>query len=308
MTLSWSLRLVCLLLVVFALLLAILQLALVRCAPFILRRLESASARRRESILYRIQLAPFLAAFVLTTAACIPAYVRFEPSGETESVSALCLLFAFAAVLWIASSLLRGLRIALRTLHFTSACRRSGQLLEHRGGTPVLVVPPTTHPVALLGFRQPLIIVSADLLTRSRLPHGALAVALDHERSHVLHRDNWKLLSVSFLPRLSPLVCDPWTPAWRSAADWAADDDAVRSDTNRSLLLAEAIVQSARAARLSGSPAPVIHSALTSAEAGLVARIDRLVHPRPVVAQPPSSLTSLAALILLAAIAAIAAA
>jgi hypothetical protein len=310
MTLSYSLRLLCLVLIVFGLLYAPLHLVLSRCAPFILRRLESAPARRRERILYRIQLAPALASLFVAAAVCIPAYVHFEPTRGTENVSGLCLLLATATGLWIGFSLLRGSRTVMRTLGFTRACRRSGQLVGHCGAMPVFAVARTAYPVALLGFRRPLIIISADLFAESRLRSDALEVALDHERSHALHRDNWKLLSLSFLPRLSLLFSDPCQFSWQAAADWAADDDAVRGDSNRSLLLAEAIVRTARAARtarLGRTPAPVIHTALTSAEAGLTARIDRLLHPHPTRTERSSLLPGLSAAILLAAMAAIAA-
>jgi hypothetical protein len=309
-TLSYSLRLLCLVLIVFGLLNAVLQMLLTRCAPFILRRLESAAARRRERILYRIQLAPALVSLFLAAAVCIPAYLRFEPTQEAENVSGLCLLLALATGLWIAFSWLRGSRTGLRTLRFTRDCRRSGQLLQRCGATPVLAVPRTAYPVALLGFRKPVIIVSTDLLDPSRLNADAFAVALDHECSHALHRDNWKLLSLSFLPRLGLLFGNPWQPSWQAAADWAADDDAVRGDLNRSLLLAEAIVQTAQAARAArvrtNAVTPVIHTALTSGEAGLAARIDRLLHPRTTLTKRSSFFPGLSAIVLLTAVAAIA--
>ncbi len=309
MTLSYSLRLLCLVLLVFGGLCAVLQLTLARCAPFILRHLEPAPARRRERMLYRIQLAPTLTALFVTAAACVPAYVRFEPGNTAERVSGLCLFLATATGLWIAFSLLRGLLIVVRTIRFTRACRRSGQLLQTRCDTPVYTVKRPAYPVALLGFRRPLIILSADLVSDTRLHTDALEVALEHERSHAHHRDNWKLLSLSFLPRLSFLVGNPWEPAWQAAADWAADDDATRGDVNRSLLLAEAIVQTARVAarRLADTLAPVIHTALTSAESSLAARIDRLLHPRPACIERSPALRRVTLALVFAAVAAVAA-
>lgn len=310
MTLSWTLRLLCLLFIVFGMFLAILQLALARSAPFILRRLQSAPPRRRERALLRIQFAPTSAALFMTLAVCIPAYLRFEPVHQVESVSELCLLLAAATGLWLSFSLFRGLRTLRHTLRFTRACRRSGRLVQQFESTPILAIERPSYPVALLGFIRPLIIVSADLLADGGLRPAALAIALDHERSHARHRDNWKLLSLSFLPRLNFLIADPWISAWRAAADWAADDDAVRGDSTRSLLLAEAIVRTAQVARTRAviGSAPVIHTALTSAEYGLVTRIDRLLHPRPRRTQRSFVLTALAALTVLASATAIAAA
>lgn len=307
MILPYSLRLLCLLLLVCGALCAALQLILTRCAPFILRRLESLPARRRERALYRIQIAPALAALFIAATVCIPAYLRFEPTRAAENIGGVCLLLALAVALWIGVSLGRGLRTGLRTLRFTRACRRTGQALPLGGSTPVVALARTPFPVALLGCLRPLILISADLLASNRLHPDALDVALAHERSHARHRDNWKLLSLAFLPHLHRLLGDPWGPAWRTAADWAADDDAVHGDPSRSLLLAEALVHTARVAVTTRASArPVIHTALTSADAGLAARVDRLLHPSPVLPLRVSLLPSLAAALVLAALAAIA--
>lgn len=276
MILSYTLRLLCLLLIVSGLLHLALQLGLARNARSILRRLKAAPARRQERVLYLLQTGPPLASTFIAAALCIPGYLRYEPHQAAEGVGWLCLLAAGVVGLWFGSGLLRGLRITLRTLHFTRTCRRRGQLLPTPGsGTPLLTVTDPDCPLGLIGFLRPLILISQDLVQPGGLHPRALPVALDHERSHALHFDNWKLLSLSFLPRLP---ADPWQQPWQAASDWAADDDAVRGDPARSLLLAEALVRAARSVR--PSRASVIRTALTTAEAGLAARIDRLIHPR----------------------------
>lgn len=281
MTLSYTLRLVCLLTVVCGVVTAALQILLACGSRFVLRHLDGAAARRRERILYLTQIAPLLVAVLVASALCLPEYLLHEPTHETEPVGWLFLLLAAAVGLWFGLALLRGFRVVLRTLRFVTACRRSGRLVAHRGSeAPMLALDHANPPVGLIGFLRPLILISSDLLEAGGLGPGALEVALDHERSHAAHRDNWKLLTLSFLPRLRrlPALSDRWMRPWQEAADWAADEDAVRGDPARSFLLAEALVRAARSVR--GSHAAVISTALTSADTELAARVDRLLRPR----------------------------
>lgn len=280
MVLSYTFRLLCLLTVVTGAVAVALQLVLALNARSILSRLEGYAARRRERILYLIQIAPLLAALFVAGALCLPEYLRYEPTRATEPVGWVSLLLAGAVGLWFGSALVRGARITLRTLRFIQACRRSGHMVQQLSrDTPVVALAEPHLPVGLAGFFHPVILISAALLDDDALNSGSLAVALDHERSHALHRDNWKLLSLSFLPRLPDLLrcSDPWRQQWQRSADWAADDDAVRGDPARSLLLAEALVRTARLVRNSGPS--VLCAALTSAEAGLALRVDRLLRP-----------------------------
>jgi hypothetical protein len=282
MVLSYTFRLLCLLTVVTGAVMVALELLLAVGDRSILNRLEAVSARRRERILYLLQMAPLLAAIFVAGALCLPEYLRYEPTGAIEPVGWFSLLLAASVGLWFGFALLRGARVTLRTLRFIRTCRRSGRVLQHlTSDTPVLVLTEPNPPVGLAGFLHPVILISAALLEDDGLRSRALAVALEHERSHAHHRDNWKLLSLSFLPRLQGLfsLSDRLHLQWQKSADWAADDDAVRGDPARSLLLAEALVRTARLVRTPGPS--VLCAALTSAEAGLALRVDRLLRPRP---------------------------
>jgi hypothetical protein len=300
MNLSWSMRLLCILIVVGGFVLAIAQIVLALAAPYILKSLDSATARWRERILYLLQIGPALFAAFIAGAICLPAYVHGERNLEPENVSVLCMLFASLIALWFGFALLRGFGITIRTLRFMSDCRRAGQPLPHSGSIPVLAVPDPRAPVRLIGFLRPVILVSASFM---RTAPDAFGLALAHEQSHADHRDNWKLLTLSFLPRLNLLIpsADPWSDPWRNAADWAADDDAVRNDSNRSLLLAEAIVAAARSINsASSSNTSHICMSLTAADTSLAARVDRLFHPRHAPSIRPSALLVLTALVLVA--------
>ena len=302
MSLSYTMRLVCVVVMVAGLVLAASQLILALSARFILRRIDGASARRREQILYLVQIGPALAAAFVGVVLCLPAYLHSEPSRKIESVSLICLLMTAGVGLWCAFAMLRGLRTVLRTLRFTRACRRLGQALAEDGGLTVRSVPGANLPVALIGFLHPFIIVSVEFAgLADRLDPDALALALAHERAHAANRDNWKLLCVAFLPRVDRLLPGGrrWPELWRTAADYAADDDAVQGDPARSMLLAEVLVLAARCAH--GPRPATLCTALTHAEAGLAARIDRLTRPQCDASPSGASiLHCLAALVLLA--------
>jgi beta-lactamase regulating signal transducer with metallopeptidase domain len=277
MTLSYTLRLLCILVVVSGLALGCSQIGFALFSRLILRRLDASTARSRERILYLLQIGPALFAVFVAAALCLPAWLHGETNVESESVGSLCLLAAALTGLWFACTLLRGLRITVRTLRFTRACRHSAQRLRHNSDIPVLVIPDPGPPLRLVGFLRPLILVSPAL---GSLGTEAFDLALAHERSHAVHRDNWKLLTLSFVPRFDRLLpgSNPFAEPWQRAADWAADDDAAAGDSARSLLLAEALVTSARVAN--SAPPPYICTALTTADAALAVRIHRLLHPR----------------------------
>jgi hypothetical protein len=309
MSLSYALRLLCVVTVVAGFVCAAAQVLLAIHAGWILRRLEARPTRSRERFLYLLQIGPALLAAFVALAVCLPSYIRSEPGDAPERVSALCLLAAALVAMWFALAALRGARATLRALRFARACRRSGQRLSGDQKIPVLAVPGCFPPIALAGFFRTIILVSSNLAGRAgSLEPGAFELALAHEHSHARHHDNWKLLSLAFLPRIDRLLADPWKRPWKLAADCAADDDAVGGDPTRSLLLAEALLAAARAGNaVRGSRDSGLCSALTSAEAGLTMRMQRLIHPR---FDPPASgspfLPAIATVTLLAAISALA--
>lgn len=303
MTLTYGLRLFCLLTVIVGMVYAAVQVALFCGARYLIRRLDRTGSRRRERILYLLQVAPALLAILVTGLLCFPEYLRHEPAHAAEPVGWITLLLAVFVGVWFGAALLRGLRTAFRTVGFARNCRRFGRLVGGSGSAPILALTGAAPPLGLVGFFRPLIIISENLVETGGLNPEALQVALDHERAHARQLDNCKLLSFCFLPRL---MGDPWRQSWQLAADCAADDDATAGDPGRSVLLAEALVRAARLVR--PSPSTVICAALTRAEAGLAHRVNRLLSPRRA---PHSSgkalLTALAGLVLLAVSAAAAA-
>jgi hypothetical protein len=251
-------------------------------SPLLLRVAARVPARQRERMIYLVQLTPLFAALTLTGAICIPQYLHSEVDRAAERVGWLCVAGAVAVVGWYGASLLRGLAAACRTMLFARACRKTahGLAMAH-AGVPVLTCPDAASGVTLVGLFRPFILISERLL-RGGLSDGAICVALDHEVAHARHLDNWKLFSLYCLPtlRLQLSAGQTWCQLWRSAAEWAADDDAVRGDSARGLVLAQTLVA---VARCSTPERNRVCMALSCAEAELAARIHRLIE-RPCVA------------------------
>jgi Zn-dependent protease with chaperone function len=277
MILSFAGRLLCVAAVMTGLIHLLLEGFLWLAAPYVLRIAEAVPARRRERLLYTVQLVPTVAAIVLTCAVCIPRYVLNESNHDEESVGWLCVAGALAVGIWYGATLLRGLTIAARTAWFARACRRAANpVMFDREGTPILSYPGTAYSVALVGLFQPFILISENLLGEGGLSRGAIDVVLDHEASHAMHRDNWKLFSLCCVPSLRLRLFNgrTWNEMWRAAAEWAADDDAVRGDSDRVLVLAETLIA---VARRGATEPPRVCMALECDLADLAVRVDRLI-------------------------------
>ncbi len=140
--------------------------------------------------------------------------------------------------------------------------------------------------LAVLGVWRPVIAVSRLLLDQlARSPEG-LEIALAHECSHARHHDNLKLLVLACLPfvgfqreRRPSLV-----QSWRFSAELAADEEAMRGDHARGLLLAEMLLAFATAT--SASPFGETAMALLGQNEMLRDRIERLLFPEAYASRP----------------------
>jgi hypothetical protein len=279
MALSYSLRLVCLIVVSAGLLQLALELLLWIGSPLLLRFFASLPIRRRERALYVVRVAPFVLALLVTVSFCVPSYLSNETNFAAERVGSLCLLLAAVVSAWYGISAFGGLRIALRTALFSRACLRDGQgIPTSPDETPILTFPGPAHRVALVGLVRPFIFISRSLVEDGGLDPLALEIVLDHERSHATQHDNWKLLSLRCVPRLNLRLPagSTWMQLWQNAAEWAADEDAVRGNSARAFQLAETLVFFSVHAAARDSK--IASTALVCREADLVTRIERLIN------------------------------
>jgi hypothetical protein len=277
MALSYSFRLACLIAASLGLLQIAFELLLAAAAPVVLRLAAAHPLRQRERVLYGVQLTP-LAFAVLFSAFLCRQYLATETNFASEAVGWPCVALSAAVLCWWCSAALAGIRIALRTLQFTRACRRStGGGTTLLGGTEIVVATDATPRIALVGFVRPFVLMSQSLLEERGFPRLALEVVMDHERSHALQLDNWKLLSLYCLPRLRIRVAGgrTWMQHWQLSAEWAADEDAVSGSEDRALVLAETLVALARCASTRTAPLACTHLDCTDMELAL--RVARLI-------------------------------
>jgi len=214
-------------------------------------------------------------AFVLGL--CVPSYLRFEPHAESEQIGLLCLALGICgAGGWIGALARTGSSIAA-SLRLKRLWKRKGQMAALPGGESGGVVVEKNGPLlALAGVFRPRLIVSRGLL-RS-LSNEQLAVALQHENAHRASRDNLKRLALLLAPDVLPFskAFALLEREWAKFSEWAADDDAVRGDSERALLLAGALV---RVARMGAGPRlSYLHTSLLGGHQDLSARVDRLLH------------------------------
>ncbi|MGB9144567.1 MAG: hypothetical protein WCC14_01985, partial [Acidobacteriaceae bacterium] len=87
MTLPYTLRLICLLVVVTGVVHAALQGALTANARRVMRMLRGWPARQQERILLCLQMGPPAAALLFAGALCAPQYLRHEANHAAEGVS-----------------------------------------------------------------------------------------------------------------------------------------------------------------------------------------------------------------------------
>jgi hypothetical protein len=136
---------------------------------------------------------------------------------------------------------------------------------------------PRSYGIATIGLLRPRIVIAPEL--ERALDARALAAALAHERTHVLHRDPLRIWLAQFVTDLQW----PWIPAQRRFADWLAVLELARDDEARAggidgADLAAAVLGSVRfQLRTSGAAATLI-----GRPDALPGRIARLLGPLPV--------------------------
>ncbi|HTP88424.1 MAG TPA: M56 family metallopeptidase [Bryobacteraceae bacterium] len=270
---SYAVRLACLSLTVFLLVHTLAGALVAAAVPAAIRAAGRMRPRGATRLLLSLRMFPAAAASLVVGVFCVPSYLWLEPESGAEEMGWLCLGAAALAAVMFAASLLNAVRAFLRSRKYTRHCERTG--------APVLM---------LTGILRPRLVVSRAV--RDALSPEQLAAAIGHEYAHLRASDNFKRLLLAATPRLPGFRA--LERAWSRTSEWAADDEAVAGDTERSLCLASALV---RVARLGTVPAEV---GFLGDGADLACRIERLLHPRAHVQPRRKSLVPAAALALTA--------
>ncbi len=235
----------------------------------LLPRRRAASSREEAADLLWRAVAPAALGAGAMLLAVLPAFLIFEPPDAHEE-SGYVLLACAAAGAW------RLLAIAGRTARLWWTSRRlvgewsrgATPLPPGRWRAPAVQIRCGWPVVASGGLLRPRIYVDRSVLSVC-LPRELDAIAA-HERAHLARHDNLRRLLVSACAGPSSTVAR----AWRSAAEWAADEQAV-SSPEAAVELASALL---KVGRLAAAPA-FEHAILSTIDGGgrLEARIQCLL-------------------------------
>lgn len=267
MQLSYSLRLICLVLFSIGLIHLLLTALLQLLSPALERFISASSARSQERFRFALATAPYFVAVCIAVSVAGTNYLLHENNMGSESVGWACLVgAAMVCIRYGIVAARSGRHMYAMHAHNTAALNQRISDVNH-------VAP----PLAVIGLFRPRIAASPSVRKGEVFSKASLAVALAHEESHLRNWDNLKLLLLSSLSR-SGNRSDA-VQQWRRAAEKAADDDAVDGSRSRAILLAEALTA---AARFASRPAPVSFAMeLLPYECELEERVNRLLDQKP---------------------------
>jgi Zn-dependent protease with chaperone function len=283
MTLSYSVRLLCICFSSFYLVHGVLVLALDIAAPGAIELARGMKPRLASGFLFALRMMPVWLAGFGVLALCVPSYLLLEPrlasEGGRELVGWPCVVLTLLGVGICIGSFVRAAKAVFGSLAFRRACGgRARKILVDGEFFRVIVVKQKAPLLAVAGILGHRLVVSSSVLRA--LSAGELGTAMRHERAHQNRHDNFKRLLLLAAPRGFVLGrgLDALERNWARFAEWAADDHAVGGDTDRAVSLAAALV---RLARLGSCVArPVLLSSLGDGR-DLSERVDRLLRVEP---------------------------
>jgi hypothetical protein len=184
----------------------------------------------------------------------------------------------------VGCSLARSVRAVARSRAYIRHCRRSGHTAAF-AGSPAILIEGSGHLVRLAGVFRPRVVISRDVV--NALAPDQMEAALRHEQVHRNAFDNLKRFFVLLAPDVLPFFrrgFDGLERGWARFTEWAADDESVAGDPNRSLALAAALVSVARLDAARRTPvannAPLLVTSLLAGD--LTARVERLLRMQEV--------------------------
>lgn len=273
---AYFLRLLCLCLASFFSVNAVAGLLVSLGSRGIIRWAESMRARCASRFLLAVRLLPCMLGSIAVIALCVPSYLWLEPQASSERIGWACSLLAVLGASGWLISFARVSRALALSVGFNRSCEKTGRETLLRGDSPNAVIVEKDAPLlALSGIFRPRLIVSQAVLRSLSLDE--LELALQHENAHRVSRDNLKRFFLLLAPAPIPLLrgLSSIERNWTRFSEWAADDDAVRGDSQRALSLAAALL---RVARMGAAPQlSFLHTSLCADNHDLSARVERLL-------------------------------
>jgi beta-lactamase regulating signal transducer with metallopeptidase domain len=287
MILPYLLRLLCLCFASFFVLNIVAGLLVLLISPSAIRLAESKAPRAAGRLLLALRLLPAALAVLFVGGLCVPSYLWLEPAATAERVGLPCVILGLLGVATWFVSVLRTIPSVFASMRYSWLCRSVGHESRVPAGPSSIVV---TEPVVVLQEEAPILALSGLLHPRLLISRSVLRTlsveeldaALAHEHAHRTSRDNAKRLLILLAPDIFPFVYPlrSLERHWSRFAEWAADDQASAGDSRRALSLASALVH---VARIGSAPRlPLLFTSLLACDRDLSARVDRLLHPKPI--------------------------
>jgi len=224
-------------------------------------------------LLYGIRILPLAVAAVAASFFIVPSFLYLEPFGDGETVGFSALLLAFGGAIVIVAGLLSAVWAWWSAVRFASkfACGRHFSLDSGLSAVELGLPGPL---ILVAGIWRPTFFVSRQ--ARELLGDREMHIAIEHELAHVRFRDNLKklLLLLCRFPFFGDLE-----RSWSQAAEFAADDAAVR-DQSSALDLASALLTIASGPQPAQLPVTAMRLVSSSDEA-LRERVERLLAWQP---------------------------
>lgn len=277
MSVPYLLRLLCLSLASFFVVNLVAGLAAALVSRAAIRIAEKMRPRSGARLLFLLRLLPTGLGVGAVLGLCVPSYLWLEPQSASERIGFVCLALALLGTAGWSLSTARAARAVATSLRFTRAWQQTGC------GTPLageasraVVIEKNTPLLALAGVLWPRLVISRGVLRT--LSNEQLDLALEHEHAHRDSRDNLKRLFFLLTPAVFPFAKEfsSLEQKWAEFSEWAADDEAVRGDSNRALSLAATLLLVARMG--AGPRLSYLHTSLVAGDHNLAVRVDRLLH------------------------------
>src|SRR6266705_629534 len=271
MNAAYLFRLACLCLASFFLVNSVLAAMTCLLAGAAIRTAETMRPRSAARFLFTLRMLPSVLAVTIVLGFCVPSYFWLEPHRASERLGFACLLLAALGAVACSRSLSRTARAIRASARLSEEWRSVNETSAARQESQAVVVEKKEPLLALVGVFHPQVIISRGVLTE--LSKEQLDLAVRHEKSHRVSRDNLKrlflVLSPEFFPSASAFASLEKT--WAKLSEWAADDEAVQGDSQRALSLAAALL---RVARMGAQPRrSILHTSLLPEDHDLSARV-----------------------------------
>lgn len=256
-------------LAVFVLLYVALSLLVPRIWTLVSRTMNSFSARCTAGFLFLLRMLPLLASLTFTLAITVPSFLLLEPRATDEEVGVAPMLLGTCCLLLIAFGIWRAILAQRKATQVLNGWLHGASPIESGIQVPVYQVDSTAPALTVAGVCCPRVLVSKS--ASATLTDREMRTALRHEIAHVNSRDNFKklLFRVATFPGMGALES-----AWSDAAEMAADDAAVSSQSD-ALDLASALIKLSRLALVPRVPM-VASGLMPGSAASLNARVQRL--------------------------------